>query len=404
MGVTIGALTVVPILTVWLTAAQRELFRIALESASSDKPARAGEIAQTLGAALNSLPFGMMMVWPAAFFPAVAALVLLVKALGLPDEGQAAKPVRWWAYALASAAWTYAGLLLPAAAITRYSAAIISAIGKAMYLEPEEKAPLLLSAISTAETDLFVLMTKAAISMLALLVGGIALSLTAEDEEPRDGAQRGQPEWWIGGLCWLAAFAVFIAAAPLRAELADPVPSNPYLGGGSLRTPLVALPDLQGTDVITYGPIVQLDAARLWLDGRPVAEQRLAGDLDILRRAYLAQFPERVFPGGLAVMCDARTPLDQLVMVLGLARAAAYLRFQLIVGRERITERPLLGKLKRDNYAAISFSFAADGVDAGAGTTPLALKSLAEPPQTCEALARVLIAERGTSERVQIEL
>jgi hypothetical protein len=346
---TIGALMVVPILTVWLTAAQRALFRGALERASLGGGARTGELVQALSGSLTTLPFGMLMVWPVAFFPGVAALVLLTKVLGLPDESEPAKPVRWWAYALASMAWTYAGLLIPAAGIAEYSSAIMSALGDALYVEPEEKAPLMLAAISIAETDFIERLAKVGIIMAIPLIGGILISLTAGAEEPHEGAQRGQPEWWIGGLCWLAAAAVFVAAAPLRAELAEPVPSNPYLGGRSLLTPIVVLPELQGTDVINYGPIVQLDAARLWLDGRATTEQQLAGDLDILRRAYAAQFPERVFPGGVAVMCDARTPLERLDVVLGLARAAAYLRFQLIVGRERIIERPLLGKLKRDN-------------------------------------------------------
>lgn len=401
---TIGVLTVVPMLTVWLTAAQRASFREALERTSLATGVPAGEIIKALYGSLTTLPFGILMVWPIAFFPSVAALVLLTKVIGLPAESEAAKPFRWWAYALASMAWSYAGLLLPAAAIARYASEAIGAVANATFVEPEQKAALMLSAMSVAEADFIERIAQVVMIMLVPLWAGIVLSLTAGgDDERREEAQRVQPEWWIGALCWLAAAAVFVAAAPLRAELADPVPSNPY-SGGRVPTPIVVLPDLQGTDVIEYGPIVQLDAARLWLDGRPIEDRQLAGDLDILRRAYAAQFPQRTFPGGVAVMCDARTSLERLDVVLGLARAAAYSRFQLIVGRERIAERPLLGKLKRDSYAAISFSFAADDIAADAGITPLSLDALTDPPQTCEALARVLIAERGPSERVVIEL
>jgi hypothetical protein len=388
------------------TFASAEHARIGFRAALAGRADAIGEgtslLARGLTAPLNTIPFGLGVLWLPSLLLGSAACAALAHAawnrravqtgsLPLPVAGTLAVALLW------AGCGAYGAVL----SAIRYCAALLIALGEASSLPYGDKVPHLL-AVSAAARVAFERGYIAALLVIGAITAAAAVAVWRKRARAAELAVSARRDVLAGVGCLAAAAALLALAAPYRAENLHPIQVDAahHAWSEPFSHPRVRLPLLSAPDSFEPSPVLELDTGHVWLDGRAVDTTALAEDLATARRNWAVLHSREPFTGALAVLCDASTSTARLRGALLTAHAAGYASLRLGLDDFHEYQRPLLGKLKRGRLAAARVTSRANAQLPGAPAAELELSRY----RTCDALSRGVAALRTARRDVVLQL
>jgi hypothetical protein len=404
--IAIAGLLTVPVLTLRSSGQARAHYIEAIHSTAAFQE-RANAISDGLANAVSAIPLGFGVLFaPSLFFGSLACALIVsagwkhdVLEYALRSGTAPAEESSWWPALLVASLWAMFGVFALVQGALRYCAELMTSFGQVAQAASPDKGPYLLAAMERARFA-FEPWRVFGLSVTALVTVGAAGAILLN----RGSRAPGYARWgtnWVGSVsCLIAAGALHGMAAPYERENREPIPL--LRNAETLRQTRVRVPRLEGPDVILVAPLLELDSKSVTLDGRPVGPEALATDLAVLRRNWLILHPGQPFCGELAVACETGTPMTRLRPPLDLALRGGYDHFRLIFGQQRALDRPVLGRLERNDYtsALVVGSVASPPLNSGAMTS---LDVTSFPLYDDFARAVVVLRKAGREARVQLD-
>jgi hypothetical protein len=222
-----------------------------------------------------------------------------------------------------------------------------------------------------------------AVGLLIALV--VAIVIVVRAGERPNGHRVG---WWAPALCAIVAAGLFVAAQPLRAEIAMPWPPS---AGAALTNNVVATPAVDGPDEIPRAEVVTILDNDLTLgDGTPRSTGELRDMLVIMRNNYRLLHPSDEVDESLVIVCPPEMRAERLIEILQWAKLAQYRRPAFAFGKRTTIQRPVMGTVPRWQWTA------AKAVIPGVGPEkpmPIVTLTVDDYPN-CDGVARAVAAIR----------
>jgi hypothetical protein len=201
----------------------------------------------------------------------------------------------------------------------------------------------------------------------------------------------------IAGGAVIAAIAAFVVIRPMRDENSVDWPL--YLSGDrpaiQIRTP-----DVNGPDRFEKGPLVHITPESMGLDGTELDAPTLASRLRSRPATFSLLRGNQTVNGPVLLVCKADTPARRLAVALRAAVEGEVPHVTFGFLSERVTDRPLFGRLRRYVTSAAKTTVVQLETDAEDGATIVEIDRF----KTCDALSRTIIAERWAGHEVALLL
>jgi hypothetical protein len=359
------AVLAIPAVAAWSVATSRADFLGAL---AADSPSEKAErISRGLGGMFNAVPWSINCFVPAALLAIVSSTMYLgvrrrqqclvtaadttaVSPDSRADVGavlQACRGPGTDNLTLLPALLFFLGLFPVLSGAWAHCLATIKGLALPPHMPPEDRIAYIVEALDRSRA-LF-----AARAWLAwpgvILATGIGAVLLLVWHRRQAATKHSSPSRWTSLFaslaCILAAAALFVAAAPYRAE--NNMPWPPPEAGDRLLIDDPQSPSLVGPDVVEPGPLLWLAEKDVTLDGRHVDLDGLEDLLRVSAHTYRLLHPGQGLSGILIVLADARTPIATLAAYLQAARGARYVHPVFLFTKRESLDRPILGRLSR---------------------------------------------------------
>jgi len=368
------AAAVAPVLLAAAMVASIQIGRASLlRGLATDDPAEELRlIVAGLQAFGNAPPLGLLLLGPVIGLAAIAAGLHAGAALKLPT-----RPFMIATLIVAGAG--FAPLLLGA---LRYATQMTHVLSGVAGVDPEMKAMMVTKGIEETVEAFDRAVLFGAVCQVGALIFAI---VTVAGSHFR--ALPTRIHWRSPVICAIAAAVLYLAAAPLRAEVNAPWPPSVC---AALTINHLPTPDVDGPDAIPHAEVVSVSNTALLGDGAPRDLGAWHDAIVTMRNNYRLLHPADLVDESLVVVCPPDTKTERLVGVLRVAQQTQYRRPAFAFGKEMIIRRPLMGDLRRWQWTAAKALIPGVGPETPA---PIQTLTLADYP-TCDAVARAAAALR----------
>jgi len=320
----------------------------------------------------NAKPLGILLLGPVVALAAIAAGLHAGAALKLPTRP----------FMITTVVFAGAGLAPLLLGALQYATLMIKTLAGVAGIDPEMKAMMVTKGI---EETVEVFDRYALIGALCQVGALIFAIVTVAGAHFRSLPTR--IHWRSPVICAIAAAVLYLAAAPLRAEVNAPWPPSVC---AALTINHLPTPDVDGPDAIPHAEVVSVSNTALLGDGAPRDLGAWHDAIVTMRNNYRLLHPADLVDESLVVVCPPDTKTERLVGVLRVAQQTQYRRPAFAFGKEMIIRRPLMGDLRRWQWTAAKALIPGVGPETPA---PIQTLTLADYP-TCDAVARAAAALR----------
>jgi len=340
--------------------------------AASDPRQTVDQIVAGLEAFQNAKPWGLMVLIPNVVLGTIAAAL----------HGAAASKSPPRPLLVTALMFVLVGLVPFLYGAFVYSAQLIKVLAGVAGVDPEMKRIMIVKGIEETRALLDAGAKGGAVGFAAALGVGVFVAVGSS----RQGAAfRGN--WWLPSLCLLVAIGLWVAAEPLRAEVALPWPDSPC---AALTINRVATPPIDGPDAIPAAEVVTVAKDLLLFNGSPRDPEKVHDSLVVMRNNYELLHPGEPPDEDLVVVCAPDTPTQALVEVLRIAQATEYRRPAFAFGKQTTIERPTMGTQRRWQWTAAKALIPGVGPET---PTPIVTVTVGDYSD-CDGVARAVAAVR----------